>query len=70
MLQRDIIDVNGSHGWLTVRKLPDGINNLSPAWVPVRLYRPEHGGLNPPEFAPDDVLPDLCLLFPPQAYPL
>ncbi len=67
MLQRDIIDVSGSNGLLTVGKLPDGINNSSLTWVPVRLYKPEDGGLHPPQFAPDEVClcsPDGCgLLF-------
>jgi len=57
MLQRDIIDVSGSNGSLTVGKLPDGINNSSLEWVPVRLYSPEDGGLNPPQFAPNEVYP-------------
>ncbi|KAF8500835.1 aspartic peptidase domain-containing protein [Russula emetica] len=57
MLQRDIIDVSGSNGSLTVGKLPDGINNSSLTWVPVRLYRPEDGGLKPPQFAPKEVYP-------------
>lgn len=57
MLQRDIIDVSGSSGSLTVGKLPDGIDNSSLEWVPVRLYRPEDGGLNPPQFAPKEVYP-------------
>jgi hypothetical protein len=55
MLQRDIIDVSGSHGALTVGKLPDGIDNSSLTWVPVRLYGPQDGGLHPPQFAPNEV---------------
>lgn len=76
MLQRDIIDVSGSNGSLTVGKLPDGINNSSLTWVPVRLYRPEDGGLNPPQFAPTEVClcsPDGCaplLIIICQVYPL
>lgn len=76
MLQRDIIDVSGSNGSFTVGKLPDGINNSSLTWVPVRLYRPEDGGLDPPQFAPKEVClcsHDSCgLLFiiVPQIYPL
>ncbi|KAF8476662.1 aspartic peptidase domain-containing protein [Russula ochroleuca] len=57
MLQRDIIDVSGSNGSLTVGKLPDGIDNSSLTWVPVRLYGPADGGLNPPQFAPDEIYP-------------
>jgi hypothetical protein len=76
MLQRDTIDISGSHGSLTVGKLPDGIDNSSLEWVPVRLYRPEDGGLNPPQFAPKEVClwsPDGCgllLIIIPQVYPL
>jgi hypothetical protein len=76
MLQRDIIDVSGSNGSLTVGKLPDGIDNSSLTWVPVRLYGPADGGLNPPQFAPDEVCfcsPDgrgpLLIIYP-QIYPL
>lgn len=76
MLQRDMIDVSGFNGSLTVGKLPDGINNSLLTWVPVRLYRPEDGGLNPPQFAPKEVC--LCsldgcgllLIIIPQVYPL
>jgi hypothetical protein len=65
MLQRDIIDVSGSSGSLTVGSLPDGINNSSLTWVPVRLYKPGDGGLSPPQFAPEEVClpsPDGCAL--------
>lgn len=75
-LQRDIIDVSGSNGALTVGRLPDGIDNSSLTWVPVRLYGPNDGGLNPPQFAPDEVRfysphgrrPSLILYL--QVYPL
>lgn len=76
MLQRDIIDVSGSSGSLTVGSLPDGINNSSLTWVPVRLYSPGDGGLDPPQFAPEEVClrpPDDCrllLIIIPQVYPL
>jgi hypothetical protein len=53
-LQRDTIDISG-HGMLTVGKLPDGIDNSSLTWVPVRLYSPEDGGMSPPTFAPEEV---------------
>ncbi len=55
MLQRDTIDVGGNNGALTIGKLPDGIDNSSLTWVPVRLYQPEDGGLDPPTFASDEV---------------
>ena len=55
MLQRDTIDVSGSNGSLTVGKLPDGIDNSSLTWVPVRRYSQGDGGLSPPTFAPDEV---------------
>jgi hypothetical protein len=55
-LQRDTIDISG-HGMLTVGNLPDGIDNSSLTWVPVRLYSPEDGGMSPPTFAPEEVYP-------------
>jgi hypothetical protein len=55
MLQRDTIDVSGNNGALTIGKLPQGIDNSSLTWVPVRLYTPGDGGLSPPSFAPDEV---------------
>ena len=55
MLQRDMIDVSGSYGAFTIGKLPDGIDNSSLTWVPVRLYKPEDGGLDPPTFAPGEI---------------
>lgn len=55
-LQRDTIDIGGGDGTLTVGKLPDGIDNSSLTWVPVRLYSSGEGGLRPPSFAPDEVV--------------
>jgi hypothetical protein len=60
MLQRDIVDVSGTNGQLTVGKLPDGIDNSSLIWVPVRLYKPVDGGMNPPTFAADEVCAPFC----------
>ncbi|TFK52169.1 acid protease [Heliocybe sulcata] len=54
-LQRDTFDVGGNPGVLTVGKLPDGVDNSSLTWVPVRLYAPRQGGLDAPSFAPDEV---------------
>ena len=56
MLQRDTIDIGGQ-GELTVGMLPDGVDESSITWVPVRLYAPDDGGLRPPSFAPDEVYP-------------
>lgn len=53
-LQRNTIDIGGS-GLLTVGKLPDGIDNSSLTWVPVRLYSEQDGGMKPPRFAPGEV---------------
>lgn len=55
-LQRDTVEIDGQ-GVVTVGKLPDGVDNSSLTWVPVRLYTPENGGQNPPTFAPDEVYP-------------
>ncbi|KAJ8454508.1 hypothetical protein ONZ45_g19278 [Pleurotus djamor] len=55
-LQRNTIDIGGQ-GLLTVGKLPDGIDNSSLTWVPVRRYSHEEGGLKAPRFAPDEVFP-------------
>ncbi|KAH9179380.1 acid protease [Lactarius sanguifluus] len=57
ILQRDAIDVSGNNGALTIGKLPDGIDNSSLTWVPVRLYKSEDGGLSPPTFAPNETYP-------------
>ncbi|KAF9015426.1 aspartic peptidase domain-containing protein [Cyathus striatus] len=55
-LQRSTIDIGGT-GSLTIGKLPDNVNNSSLTWVPVRLYSPEEGGLEPPKFAPSEIYP-------------
>jgi hypothetical protein len=55
-LQRSTIDIGGT-GSLTIGKLPDTIDNSSLTWVPVRLYNPGEGGLEPPKFAPSEVYP-------------
>ncbi|VDB88543.1 unnamed protein product [Peniophora sp. CBMAI 1063] len=57
MLQRNTIDVSGDNGVVSVGRLPEGIDNSSLTWLPVRLYTPEEGGLNPPTFASDEVYP-------------
>ncbi|KAJ3932661.1 MAG: aspartic peptidase domain-containing protein [Lentinula lateritia] len=56
-LQRSEIDVGIDNGTLTIGKLPDGVDNSSLTWVPVRLYSPSEGGLSPPTFASDEVYP-------------
>jgi hypothetical protein len=56
-LQRSEIDVGVNNGTLTIGKLPDGVDNSSLTWVPVRLYTPSEGGLSPPTFAPNEVYP-------------
>ncbi|KAJ4471235.1 aspartic peptidase domain-containing protein [Lentinula lateritia] len=53
-LQRSEIDVGIDNGTLTIGKLPDGVDNSSLTWVPVRLYSPSEGGLSPPTFASDE----------------
>ncbi|KAJ7693443.1 aspartic peptidase domain-containing protein [Mycena rosella] len=55
-LQRSTIDISGT-GALTLGTLPDGVDNSSITWVPVRLYSPEDGGINPPSFAPNEASP-------------
>ncbi|KAJ6625761.1 aspartic peptidase domain-containing protein [Mycena sp. CBHHK59/15] len=55
-LQRSTIDISGT-GALTLGKLPDGIDNSSLTWVPVRLYSAAEGGLAAPTFAPNEVYP-------------
>ncbi|KAJ3872768.1 aspartic peptidase domain-containing protein [Lentinula edodes] len=56
-LQRSEIDVGIDNGTLTIGKLPDGVDNSSLTWVPVRLYSPSEGGLSPPTFASAEVYP-------------
>lgn len=55
-LQRSTIDVSGT-GALTLGALPQGVDNSSLTWVPVRLYTGPEGGITPPTFAPDEVYP-------------
>ncbi|KAL1950468.1 hypothetical protein VTO73DRAFT_5592 [Trametes versicolor] len=55
-LQRDTIDVSGE-GQITIGQLPDGVDNSSITWVPVRLYDSADGGLDAPSFAPNEVYP-------------
>ncbi|KAL0961195.1 hypothetical protein HGRIS_006164 [Hohenbuehelia grisea] len=55
-LQRNTIDIGGN-GLLTVGKLPDGIDNSSLTWVPVRRYSENDGGTAAPLFAPDEIYP-------------
>jgi len=64
-LSRDTIDISG-HGQLTLGKLPDGVDNSSLTWVPVRLYSPDEGGLRSPTFAPNEVYPLQVLCRVPQ----
>lgn len=52
--QRGALDKSG-HGALTIGKLPDGIDNSSLTWVPVRRYGSHEGGLHAPSFAPEEV---------------
>ncbi|KAK7047190.1 hypothetical protein VNI00_006856 [Paramarasmius palmivorus] len=55
---RGTIDAGtGGEGKLTVGKLPDEVEEGEVDWVPVRLYKPEEGGLRAPGFAPDEVYP-------------
>ncbi|TFY83839.1 hypothetical protein EWM64_g166 [Hericium alpestre] len=56
-LQRDTIDIGGQTGALTVGKLPDGVDNSSLTWVPVRMYSSKNGGLNPPQDNPNEIYP-------------
>ncbi|KAJ7141333.1 aspartic peptidase domain-containing protein [Mycena epipterygia] len=55
-LQRSTIDISGT-GALTLGTLPDGVDNSSLTWVPVRLYTAADGGISPPTFAPNEVYP-------------
>ncbi|KIK60385.1 hypothetical protein GYMLUDRAFT_605748 [Collybiopsis luxurians FD-317 M1] len=56
-LQRSEIDDGPDNGTLTIGKLPDGVDNSSLTWVPVRLYNASEGGLSPPSFAPNEIYP-------------
>ncbi|KAH9841457.1 acid protease [Rhodofomes roseus] len=55
-LQRDTIDVSGN-GQLTIGELPDGVDNSSLTWVPVRLYSTTDGGLQAPTYAAGETYP-------------
>ncbi|KDQ50519.1 hypothetical protein JAAARDRAFT_41981 [Jaapia argillacea MUCL 33604] len=56
-LQRDTVDVGGNTGLLSVGAFPNGVDNSSFTWVPVRRYTPADGGLTPPTFASKEVYP-------------
>jgi hypothetical protein len=56
-LQRDTVDIGGNDGALTIGRLPDGVDNSSLTWVPVKLYAPSVGGLDAPTFAPNEIYP-------------
>lgn len=49
-----MIDPSGQ-GLLSIGKLPDGIDNATLTWVPVRLYTASEGGVRAPSFAPNEV---------------
>ncbi|KAI0772172.1 aspartic peptidase domain-containing protein [Irpex lacteus] len=55
-LQRNTVDVGGK-GQITIGELPAGVDNSNVTWVPVRLYKPADGGLNPPSFAKNETYP-------------
>jgi hypothetical protein len=55
-LQRDTVEIGGK-GVLSVGKLPDGVDNSSITWVPVRLYTTAQGGMEPPTTLPHEVYP-------------
>jgi len=56
-LQRDTVEIGGGNGVLSIGKLPDGVNDSDMTWVPVRLYTPDEGGVQPPAYAIDEVFP-------------
>jgi len=56
-LQRDTIDSSPSYGQLTIGTLPDGVDNSSLTWVPVRLYSTSEGGPQSPTFATSEIYP-------------
>ncbi|KAF8508254.1 acid protease, partial [Hysterangium stoloniferum] len=44
-LQREVVEIGGNLGQLTLGALPAGVNQNDITWVPVRLYSQEDGGL-------------------------
>ena len=61
-LQRGTIDADvgeDAHGQMTVGKLPDDMKDKANdvLWVPVKLYKPEEGGLRAPDFAKGEIYP-------------
>ncbi|KAF5315415.1 hypothetical protein D9619_007345 [Psilocybe cf. subviscida] len=55
-LDRDTTQIGG-HGTLSLGKIPDGVDDGSLTWIPVRLYSAEDGGMPPPSFAPNQLYP-------------
>lgn len=57
-LERHTNGLDGK-GLLTIGNLPEGIDNSSLTWVPVRLYADEDGGMGTFSSAPDEVSIDI-----------
>ncbi|EJC99086.1 acid protease [Fomitiporia mediterranea MF3/22] len=55
-LQRTIPSLSGNVGMFTLGGLPDGVDNASLTWMPVRRYKKEQNGVFVPQ-APDEVYP-------------
>ena len=54
-LQRDTFQVGGNAGMLSIGALPAGLQTSQLAWVPVRGYSQDEGGLPPPTRSPAEV---------------
>src|ERR1700761_297640 len=56
-LQRNAISVGGNVGLLSLGELPDGVNNDSLTWSPIRGYTVAQGGLPAPADSPNEIYP-------------
>ncbi|KAA1478690.1 acid protease [Dentipellis sp. KUC8613] len=56
-LQRDIVDIGGNVGMLSIGAFPRSVDQSKLTWAPVRRYSAAEGGLAAPVAAPDEVYP-------------
>ena len=56
-LQREVVDVGGNAGALTMGGLPNGVDAQTLKWANVRTYATEEGGLGAPMTSPDEKYP-------------
>ncbi|KZV76796.1 acid protease [Peniophora sp. CONT] len=56
-LQREVVDIGGNAGALTLGGLPTGVDAQALKWANVRTYATDEGGLGAPMTSPDEKYP-------------